>query len=97
MTETSGSRSDVHGQDGEVGHVPSLLRRVAQWMTADKRSDMARPTCPLCGAEVVGGVGSFGGVSGKRVHLEPERDELIAHCPVHGRPPFNRPVEQDGA
>ena len=47
-----------------------------------------RPRCPVCDSEVVG----WPGMRDARVgYWEPTREELVAHCPEHGKPPYNQP------
>ena len=57
------------------------------WPTAWQR-------CPLCGRELAGGGRAGARIAGPvgPMWLEPPREELVARCPVHGRPPFNRPA-----
>jgi hypothetical protein len=47
--------------------------------------------CPICDRDLVGPYppGSFVSNSPGPEWLAPNRDELVAKCPVHGRAPFN--------
>ena len=71
-----------------------MLGRFRRWLASDRRAELRQnPPCPRCGRTVVGRVGSHVRPGGRRAYLAPTREELVAHCPVHGRPPYNLPTE----
>ncbi len=66
-----------------------MLRRLWSWLTADRRDELqTNSPCPICGLTVAGEVGSHFRL-GMRGYWAPTREELIAHCPEHGRAPYN--------
>jgi hypothetical protein len=50
-----------------------------------------KPTCPICDQPVNGWPGMRLGWGGAGGYWAPDRDELVAHCPTHGRRPYNAP------
>ncbi len=48
-----------------------------------------KPTCPICDRPVNGWPGMR--LPRMQGYWAPGREELIAHCPVHGKAPYNTP------
>jgi len=71
------------------------LGRAVRWLASGRTVERPRAWehCPICDRSLVGpwpaGTGPIGGPSGVGDWIPPTREELIAKCPEHGRPPYN--------
>ncbi|MBL8775168.1 MAG: hypothetical protein JNK12_04530 [Acidimicrobiales bacterium] len=61
------------------------------WAGTPERAPRAWLHCPICDARLDGPY-----LTGHRAgtRYRPNRDELVAACPVHGHPPYNVPTER---
>lgn len=64
-----------------------MFKRLRRKLTSAKTEPFEHE-CPECGREVVGSAGQRDWAYGM-VYTPPNRQELVARCPVHGRSPYN--------
>lgn len=69
------------------------IRRLWRWLWTgyEPKRPAAWLHCPICGAKLVGPPAGRMGYDPIRVWIAPNRAELVAKCPNHGRPPYNTP------